>query len=131
MPSAPATAIPFTLSIHSEPPGASVTEGNLRLGTTPFSLTLSLAEDASPRVFVVEKDGYQPYIVRQGPARGEVRVMAALTQRIVETPAPSAAPPGLVTPAPRTPPQIRAQRPQPLKKTPPPSTPPSDIRLER
>jgi hypothetical protein len=44
---------------------------------------------AGPRVFVVEKDGYLPYVVRQGAARGEVRVMAALTPR-VEDPKPAA-----------------------------------------
>jgi hypothetical protein len=134
--SAPAAMAPFTLTIDSEPPGASVTEGSTRLGTTPFSLSLSLAESASPRVFVVEKEGYQPYVVRQGAARGEVRVMAALTQRVEEAAAPSATPAAKAAPVvapvpPAVPPPVRAQRPAPAKKTPPPITPPSDIRLER
>jgi hypothetical protein len=131
-PGAPAMPTSFTLSIDSEPSGASVTEGSTRLGTTPFSLSLSIPEHAGPRVFVVERDGYLPYVVRQGAARGEVRVMAALTQRIDAKPKPesvsSAAPPAArVAP---TPPSARQPR-QPVKKPLPVATPPSDIRLER
>jgi serine/threonine-protein kinase len=131
--SAPASPVPFTLTIDSEPPGASVTEGSTRLGTTPFALSLSLSESASPRVFVVEKEGYQPYVVRQGPARGEVRVMAALTQRVEDTkpPSPNESATKRNQAAPVAPPAVRAQRREPVKKTPPPITPPSDIRLER
>jgi serine/threonine-protein kinase len=131
--SVPAAMAPFTLTIDSEPPGASVTEGSARLGSTPFSLSLSLAQSASPRVFVVEKEGYQPYVVRQGAARGEVRVMAALTQRAEGAAAPSTAPAAVAAPVrpPAVPPPVRAQRPAPAKKPPPPITPPSDIRLER
>jgi eukaryotic-like serine/threonine-protein kinase len=129
--SAPLPPAPFTLTIDSEPRGASVTEGSTRLGSTPFSLNLSLVESASPRVFVVEKDGYQPYVVRQGAARGEVRVMAALTPRtdpVVAQPSVARAAP--TAPA-APPPRRRDERPPPIKKTPPPVTPPSDIRLER
>src|SRR5207244_3379998 len=80
-PSAPAANADssFTLSIDSEPAGATVSEGSVPLGTTPFSLTLSLPEGSSPRVFVIEKDGYQPYVVRQSSAHGQVRVVAALS----------------------------------------------------
>jgi serine/threonine protein kinase len=129
---APAPVLPappssFTLSIDSEPPGAAVTEGSMRLGTTPFSLSMSLPESASPRVFVVEKEGYQPYVVRQGAARGEVRVMAALTQR-TEEPAPAA----VINAAPKAP-AAPARPPRPAPKRPATSSaaPPSDIRLER
>jgi serine/threonine-protein kinase len=130
----PAGPVSFTLSIDSEPPGAAVTEGSLRLGSTPFSLSMNLPENASPRVFVVEKEGYQPYVVRQGAARGEVRVMAALTQR-VDPPAP-AAPSASPAAAPKPPAAAlrapRPTRPLPAKKPPPTSAPPpSDIRLER
>jgi hypothetical protein len=135
VPSAPvpgnAVTAPFTLSIDSEPQGASVSEGSIRLGMTPFSLTLSLPEGSSPRVFVVEKDGYQPYVVRQGWARGEVRVMAALSQR------PPDAPPSVSSVAVPTPPKVAAERqkarlPAPKKPEPPVvARPPSDIRLER
>ena len=123
---------PFTLNIDSEPPGASVSEGSVRLGSTPFSLTVSLPEGSSPRVFVVEKDGYQPYVVRQGSARGEVRVVAALQQQHApEAPASSrvAAPPPTATAAPlkaRTP---VAKPAKPAKPTGP--KPQNEIRLER
>jgi len=131
-PSAPATVAPapFTLDIESEPSGASVSEGSVRLGSTPFSLTLSLAEGQSPRVFVVEKDGYQPYVVRQGSARGAVRVVAALSPRTPEPPALVSAP---VPPPPKaTVEPLKARAPAP-KRPPAPSAvkPPSDIRLER
>jgi serine/threonine-protein kinase len=128
---APAAPSSFTLSIDSEPPGASVTEGSARLGSTPFSITLSMPAQAGPRVFVVEKDGYLPYVVRQGAARGEVRVMAALTQRVEEAkPATSAAPSTL--PAPKAPVPAARALPKPAKKpAATATTPPSDIRLER
>jgi eukaryotic-like serine/threonine-protein kinase len=136
-PSAPASllATPFTLSIHSEPPGASVSEGSVRLGTTPFSLAISLPEGAGPRVFVVEKDGYQPYVVRQGSARGEVRVVAALQQSAPEAPDPSgvtAALPDVMTVEPS---KARVPLAKPVKAAKPPTPaapqPPRDIRLER
>jgi serine/threonine protein kinase len=126
-------AAPFTLSIDSEPAGASVSEGSARLGTTPFSLTLDLPEGASPRVFVVEKDGYQPYVVRQGAAHGQVRVMAALSPKL-EAPAPAAAipePAPALSPKP-APQSNRPHAPAPKRPAPPaPAKPPSDIRLER
>lgn len=128
---APETPDSFTLSIDSDPSGASVTEGSARLGTTPFSLTLSMPAQAGPRVFVVEKDGYLPYVVRQGAARGEVRVVAALTPRVEEPkPAASAAPSALpVTKAPL--PAARIQQKPAKKPSVSAATPPSDIRLER
>jgi len=136
-PSAPAAlaVAPFTLNIDSEPPGASVSEGSVRLGTTPFSLTVNLPEGSSPRVFVVEKDGYQPYVVRQGSARGEVRVVAALLQRAPEGPAPSSVA-SAPSPAPTVEPlkaRVPVARPaKPAKPATPATTrPPSDIRLER
>jgi eukaryotic-like serine/threonine-protein kinase len=136
-PSAPASLVPppFTLSIDSEPPGASVSEGSVRLGTTPFTVAVSLPEGSSPRVFVVEKDGYQPYVVRQGSARGEVRVVAALQQRAPAAPTPSSVastPPPATTVEPLKA-RIPVARPaKPAKPAPPvTSKPPSDIRLER
>jgi hypothetical protein len=86
-------------------------------------------------VFVVEKDGYQPYVVRQGSARGEVRVVAALLQRAPEAAAPSSA---TSTPPPATtvePLKARVPVAKPIKPvkpaTPATAKPPSDIRLER
>ena len=135
-PSAPTSLapVPFTLNIDSQPPGASVSEGSVRLGSTPFSLTVSLPEGSSPRVFVVEKDGYQPYVVRQGSARGEVRVVAALLQRAPDAPPPSSVP---ATPPPAMVEPLKARAPlskptKPAKPaTPASAKPSSDIRLER
>jgi hypothetical protein len=128
------TPAPFTLSIDSEPSGASVSEGSVRLGSTPFSLSLSLPEGASPRVFVIEKDGYQPYVVRQGSARGEVRVMAALSARATDAPKVESAP--SVTPPTASVEPLKPHAPGPAKRPAAPAAPatpkpPSDIRLER
>jgi eukaryotic-like serine/threonine-protein kinase len=130
LPSAPVTNVDasFALSIDSEPAGATVSEGSVRLGTTPFSLTLSLPEGSSPRVFVVEKDGYQPYVVRQGAAHGQVRVVAALSQKPEAKPVPSMAQPPL---APAAAKPVKTHAPAPKKPAASPPKPPSDIRLER
>ncbi len=129
----PAGPSTFTLTIVSEPPFASVNEGSVSLGTTPLSLTLSVPNGAPPRVLVVEKEGFQPHVLRQGPARGEVRVVAVLTARAAVGPE---EPPAVASSAeradapPLAPRQVRPPQPKPA---PPPqqATPPSDIRLER
>jgi len=130
-PSGASPATRFTLHIDSEPADATVSEGSVRLGTTPFSLPLDLAESASPRVFVVEKEGFQPYVLRQGAAHGEVRVLAALSP--LEPAAPLA--PASIAPTPPGPPPKAASKPVrvPHVKHPAaaPPKPPSDIRLER
>ena len=130
VPSAPVTNpdTSFSLSLESDPPGASVSEGSVRLGTTPFSLTLSLAEDSSPRVFVLEKEGYQPYVVRQGAAHGQARVVAVLSRQQDAKAAPSMAEPPPPTPAAKP---VKLHAPAPKKLAAPPAKPPSDIRLER
>jgi serine/threonine-protein kinase len=124
--SLPAEVAAFTLSIESEPPGAAVMEGQTRVGTTPFSVTLTLPPGSGPRLFVLEKPNYEPYVVQQSAARGEVRVRAVLAAR-PSVPAPSAE----LAP-------VRASKPAPAPKRPPPrqepkTSPkaPSDIRLER
>ncbi|HVY27794.1 MAG TPA: serine/threonine-protein kinase [Polyangiaceae bacterium] len=130
----PSNAAPFTLSIDSDPVGASVSEGSVRLGTTPFSLTLDLPEGASPRVFVVEKDGYQPYVVRQGAAHGQVRVMAALSPKLEAPAAAAAVPEPAPALSPKPAPQSNRPHAAPAPKRPPPpapAKPQSDIRLER
>jgi hypothetical protein len=121
---APAELATFTLSIDSEPLGATVTQNGQVLGLTPMSLTLP--QDSSTRVLMLEKEGYEPYVLRQAAARGEVHVRAALVAR----PQP-AQPPPTPSATPERPAPAAAKRPP--AKRPPPSTPPtpSDIRLER
>jgi serine/threonine protein kinase len=117
----------FTLVIDSDPPGASVSEGSARLGTTPFSISLDVPDDTSPRVFVLEKTGFRPYVLRQGSAHGEVRTLATLAALPAEPKAPSA------TPEPPRPPPVRphARPAPPVKHSAKPSPLPGDIRLER
>jgi serine/threonine protein kinase len=130
VPSAPApnNDTSFTLSIDSDPPAATVSEGSVRLGTTPFSLTLSLPEGSSPRVFVVEKDGYQPYVVRQSPAHGQVQVVAVLSQKPEAKPVPTM---DAVPAVPAAAKPMKTHAPAPKKPAALPPRPPSDIRLER
>ncbi len=118
---AAAAAATFTLSIDSEPPGATVSQNGQVLGTTPLSLTLP--QDSSTRVLMLEKDDYEPYVLRQAAARGEVRVRAALVARARPATEPS-------TP-PARPPAPAAKRPPAQRPTPSSAPAPSDIRLER
>ncbi|HKY40959.1 MAG TPA: serine/threonine-protein kinase [Polyangiaceae bacterium] len=122
---APAKAATFTLSIDSEPLGATVSQNGQLLGSTPLSLTLP--EDSATHVLVLEKDGYEPYVLRQAAARGEVHVRAALAPR----PQPATEATAKPSASPAKPPAPAAKRPP--AKHPPPSSPPapSDIRLER
>ncbi len=126
-PSAPLVTpeAPFVLSLHSEPPGAAVSEGSAQLGTTPLTLDVNLAEGATPRVFVIEKPGYQPYVLRQGAAPGPVRVVATLAPLPDASPAPSAKATESAEPKPR---HVVVP---PTKPAPSAAKPPSDIRLER
>jgi hypothetical protein len=132
-PSAPLISpdAPAILSLDSLPTGATVSEGSVRLGTTPLSLELGLAEGGSPRVLVLEKDGFQPYVVRQGPARGPLRVLATLSPLPASAPATSASAPPAVARAPAAtakPRAVAASLPKPAGSV---TKPPSDIRLER
>ena len=92
------------------------------------SLTLSLPEGSSPRVFVIEKDGYQPYVVRQSSAHGQVRVVAALSLKHDAQAVPSMAP---QVPPPAAGKPVKTHAPAPKKPAASPPKPPSDIRLER
>jgi serine/threonine-protein kinase len=72
-------AATFSLTVESVPPGASVIEDGQPLGTTP--LHLSIQNDAvrvNPRRLTVQKEGYQPYSIVQGPSEESVRMTATL-----------------------------------------------------
>ena len=83
----------FTLLLESLPEGADVfdvtKEGDQKLGTTPLMLTLVNAEVRKrPRSFRVEKPGYQPFSVLQGPSSDGVRITAPLAVSDATKPAP-------------------------------------------
>ena len=136
---APAPVVePFVLGIESSPPGADVFEGSVSLGTTPLKLTMASPEAGKLRVLQLRKPGFKPYTLEQGPARGEVRIHAALVAE--ETPPASSA----EVEAPQATPSATAQivavparRPAPQSapaKKPPTASPaatPADIRLQR
>jgi eukaryotic-like serine/threonine-protein kinase len=120
---------PFVLSIDSEPSGASVSEGSAHLGRTPLELDVTLPVGAAPRVFVIEKDGYEPYVVRQGSSRGPVRVGAKLSPLPASAPATMAAASASASPAPKR--RVRPGAIRPVEPAPAVVEHPSDIRLER
>ena len=105
---------------------ATVQRRQRALGTTPLSLS-STWRMATSRVFVVEKDGFQPYVLRQGPAQGAVRVLAALP-RLEPPPATSAVPPvASATSAPKRSRQGRREGPPSQRPSPAVAKPPGDI----
>lgn len=131
-PSANASVAPvaepiFALTLDLQPAGATVTENGVLLGATP--LTLTLPQSSPTRVFVISKEGYEPHVLHQAGARGEVNVRGALVPSPVAAPAPSALgtpdPPATSKPAG---PLGRAPARVPSAAAP---KPPSDIRLER
>ncbi len=82
---APVAAAPvpesFTVVFDSFPSGASVVEGDVKLGTTPMQLSLRNAGlEKEPRKFSIVRDGFLSYAVVQGPSREPVRVLATLAQ---------------------------------------------------
>jgi hypothetical protein len=69
----------FTVVFDSFPSGASVVEGDVKLGTTPMQLSLRNAGlEKEPRKFSIVRDGFLSYAVVQGPSREPVRVLATL-----------------------------------------------------
>lgn len=134
-PSAPLTAgpAPIVLSLDSTPPGATVSEGSVRLGTTPLSL--SVPEGDTPRVFVLEKEGFQPYVLRHAPTRGSAHVVAPLTpvgDSLPRTAPPSSAAVAVPSAVPAKPTLLKPRAGTATTK--PSATPvpkPTDIRLER
>ncbi|EYF02898.1 serine/threonine protein kinase [Chondromyces apiculatus] len=77
----------FTLMVESTPAGASVMEDGKVLGTTP--LQLSVQNDQAretPRRLTVQKDGFQPYSVVQGPSDESVRIVATLVEAAKDEP---------------------------------------------
>jgi eukaryotic-like serine/threonine-protein kinase len=77
--SASAPSATFTLTIDSSPPGATVTEGDKPLGTTPLKLPIERSSvTAGRRTFLVHKDGYLASTVEQGPSEDNVRSHVSL-----------------------------------------------------
>ena len=69
----------YTLMVESTPAGASVIEDGKAIGTTPLHLSIQneLVKDA-PRRLTVQKEGFQPYSIVQGPSDESVRILATL-----------------------------------------------------
>ncbi|WP_437600489.1 protein kinase domain-containing protein [Sorangium sp. So ce590] len=91
-PSDPKGAASFMLIIESIPPGAEVLEDGKSLGQTPLQLSIeNELVRAAPRRLTVQKEGFQPYSIIQGPSEMSVQTVARLAQ--VEAPAKTEDPP--------------------------------------
>jgi serine/threonine-protein kinase len=70
----------FSLKLESNPPGATVKEGDKELGKTPMAITLD-GSSKDTRVFTLSLDGYLDYQFRQEPATEDTKFVAALTKK--------------------------------------------------
>jgi hypothetical protein len=124
----------FVLLIDSEPPGALVREGSQKLGTTPARISVENEDTRhSPRKVSVEREGFLPYSIVQGPSDHDVHVIAVL-EPIAGVPPPSPAVPQAHRLDPPAVPFARSSA-EPSRVLPPPpahpSPPDDDIRLQR
>jgi CheY-like chemotaxis protein len=72
----------FELYITSEPPRATVNEGNRALGKTPLRLTISKASLADgPREFILRLAGYLPVKISQAASGSDVEAAVVLSPR--------------------------------------------------
>lgn len=86
-PSSRLPAASFALTLESIPPGAMVVREGRYLGATPIRISIRNADvEASPLWLTLEKSGYEPYTVEQGPSDEAQHVVARL--------APASASPG-------------------------------------
>ena len=75
----PVAKASFVLTIESTPAAAEVTEGDHVLGTTPITLPVAHASVAGAhRLFVVKREGYLPFTLRQTDSDENVRIVATL-----------------------------------------------------
>ena len=86
----PREAETFMLLLESLPSGAEIHEGDHVLGTTPLQLMVNNAEvRRQPRSFRLEKQGFKPYSVLQGPSPEAVRMTATLGEDDAPHPKPT------------------------------------------
>jgi hypothetical protein len=72
----------FPMLLDSNPDGADVYEGDVRIGATPLRLLLDNAVvNEHPRRFRLEHRGYRTLFVTQGPSTDPVRVVAQLVPK--------------------------------------------------
>lgn len=69
----------YTLTLESQPSGASVHEDTHELGKTPLTIPLQ-SEATGPRTFTLSLDGYSTYSFHQEPAAANVHFIAQLSK---------------------------------------------------
>ncbi len=106
----------YSLTLESDPQGATVKDGDKVLGQTPMAISLdgSAKED---RRFVVSMEGYADYVFVQKPTTQNVKFIAALAKKTVSEPAPT------TTASSDSAPTGGRYRPQQHTPTPPATTP--------
>ncbi|WP_437623552.1 serine/threonine-protein kinase [Sorangium sp. So ce1151] len=76
----------FMLIIESIPPGAEVLEDGKSLGQTPLQLSIENEQvRGAPRRLTLQKEGFQPYSIVQGPSEMSVQTVARLAQAAAPT----------------------------------------------
>ncbi|HTA92119.1 MAG TPA: serine/threonine-protein kinase [Polyangiaceae bacterium] len=110
----------FSLQIDSNPVGAQVYEHDNLLGSTPLHLSIDAASVAGgPRTFTLRKAGFASYTIVQSASPKDTHVLAELDAELHAAPgAPSAKP-------------KKAPERKPPSDKPKPSSPPSDIFMQR
>ncbi|WP_437578010.1 protein kinase domain-containing protein [Sorangium sp. So ce887] len=128
-PSDPKGAASFMLIIESIPPGAEILEDGKSLGYTPLQLSIENEQvRAAPRRLTVQKEGFQPYSIIQGPSEMSVQTVA----RLAQAEAPAKEDPPSSSPSRRTwgrP--ARVVPPPPATKPPAPENTAPPIRIDR
>jgi serine/threonine-protein kinase len=78
----PSPEVEVRFEIASEPPGATVSAGNVVLGTTPFTLArLRVGDEPVALELTFDLDGYQPKTVVAKGTDGTVKVSEALAKK--------------------------------------------------
>lgn len=89
-PPPPALPKQARVAFESNPSGAEVFEGDLRLGETPFEASMPLDESQGPRRFVFRKAGHLDEAVAQAIDGDRVKIMASLREEPPPAPEPAA-----------------------------------------
>ena len=110
----------FSLQLDSSPVGAEVYEHDQLLGSTPLHLSIDAASVANgPRTFTLRKAGFAPYTIVQSASPKDTHVLAELDAELhAASGVPSAKP-------------KKAPERKPPSDKPKPSSPPSDIFMQR
>ncbi|WP_437993585.1 protein kinase domain-containing protein [Sorangium sp. So ce145] len=114
----------FEIIIESIPEGATVLENGDVLGSTPLKMSLENGMvRGNPLRLTVQKEGFEPYSIIQGPSEHPVHIVVPLTA-VAGRPRPSSSSPSVTTSGGGSRPPASTTS-APVKSAPPPPSPPS------